>query len=140
MSDVWANPAVVPSSTLGTDLHLEVAGPRLRSGLMAALREAVRTGRLVPGTRLPSSRALAVDLGVARNTVADAYAELIAEGWLTAKQGSGTRVAERSQPTGTTAAIRSILARSRPTYGLLPGSPNLAEFPRAQWLPRLGAH
>jgi GntR family transcriptional regulator/MocR family aminotransferase len=35
----------------------------------------VRTGRLVPGTRLPSSRSLAVDLGVARNTVADAYAD-----------------------------------------------------------------
>ena len=56
---------------------------------MDALREAVRTGRLVPGTRLPSTRSLAADLGVARNTVADAYSELIAEGWLIAQQGSG---------------------------------------------------
>ncbi|SCG00899.1 GntR family transcriptional regulator / MocR family aminotransferase, partial [Streptomyces sp. MnatMP-M17] len=63
---------------------------------MDALREAVRTGRLAPGTRLPSSRTLAADLGIARNTVADAYAELAAEGWLTARQGSGTRVARRS--------------------------------------------
>jgi GntR family transcriptional regulator/MocR family aminotransferase len=144
MQKEWANEEVGPSSTLdgstldgstlGTDLHLDLTGTRLRSGLMAALREAVRTGRLAPGTRLPSSRALAADLGVARNTVADAYAELIAEGWLTARQGSGTRVAKRAQPAGTASTTRSIPARGRPSYGLLPGWPNLAEFPRAQWL------
>jgi GntR family transcriptional regulator/MocR family aminotransferase len=102
---------------------------------MEALREAVRTGRLAPGTRLPSSRALAADLGVARNTVADAYTELIAEGWLTAQQGSGTRVATRAEPREVAPyAARAGLARGRPTYELLPGSPNVAEFPRAQWL------
>ncbi|MDN3296677.1 winged helix-turn-helix domain-containing protein, partial [Streptomyces ficellus] len=90
MTDSWA--------TFGADLHLELRGPGLRSGLMDALREAVRTGRLAPGTRLPSSRSLAADLGIARNTVADAYAELVAEGWLTARQGSGTRVAQRATP------------------------------------------
>ena len=125
---------MVSSPALGTDLHLDLAGTGLRSGLMAALREAVRTGRLTSGTRLPSSRALAADLGVARNTVADAYAELIAEGWLTAKHGSGTRVAKRSEPPGTGSTTSSTVDRSRPTYGLLPGWPNLAEFPRAQWL------
>src|ERR1700761_6731574 len=67
----------------------------LRAGLETALRDAVRTGRLSPGTRLPSSRALAGDLGLARNTVADAFSQLVAEGWLTAERGSGTRVAER---------------------------------------------
>ncbi|GAA1848993.1 PLP-dependent aminotransferase family protein [Pseudonocardia ailaonensis] len=61
---------------------------------MEALREAVRSGRLAPGVRLPSSRSLAADLGIARNTVAQAYAELVAEGWLTARQGSVTRVAQ----------------------------------------------
>jgi GntR family transcriptional regulator/MocR family aminotransferase len=120
--------------TLGSDLHLDLGGTGLRSGLMASLREAVRTGRLMPGTRLPSSRALAADLGVARNTVADAYAELIAEGWLTAKQGSGTRVAKRSHTARPTPAAGSAPARGRPSYGLLPGWPNLADFPRAQWL------
>jgi GntR family transcriptional regulator/MocR family aminotransferase len=107
----------------------------LRSGLEDALRDAVRGGRLAPGTRLPSSRALAADLGVARNTVADAYAELTAEGWLSAQQGSGTRVAKRAAPrridrtTGRTTPVHQ-----RPTHALLPGAPNLAEFPRAQWL------
>ncbi|KAA0077257.1 PLP-dependent aminotransferase family protein [Mycolicibacterium sp. P9-64] len=117
----------------GVDLHLDLTGPGLRTGLMDALREAVRTGRLVPGTRLPSSRSLAADLGIARNTVADSYAELIAEGWLTAQQGSGTRVANRSRPRkASPGAPRPALRK--PRYGLMPGSPNLAEFPRTQWL------
>src|SRR5580698_3749724 len=81
----------------GLDLHLELSGPKLRAGLEDALREAVQTGRLAAGTRLPASRTLAADLGVARNTVADAYGQLVAEGWLTARQGSGTHVAEHPE-------------------------------------------
>jgi GntR family transcriptional regulator / MocR family aminotransferase len=73
-----ANKDMVSSPTLGTDLDLDLAGTGLRSGLMDALGEAVRTGRLASGTRLPSSWALAADLGIARNTVADAYTDLIA--------------------------------------------------------------
>ena len=135
MTDDWATLAASAPSVAGTDLHLELTGPGLRAGLMDALREAVRTGRLVPGTRLPSTRSLAADLGVARNTVADAYAELIAEGWLIAQQGSGTRVARRAEPRpAALAAARTRPTPRRPTYGLLPGSPNLAEFPRTQWL------
>ncbi|MYW45792.1 winged helix-turn-helix domain-containing protein, partial [Streptomyces sp. SID161] len=89
MANQWA--------TSGVDLHLEPHAPGgLRRGLTDALRDAVRSGRLGPGTRLPSSRSLAADLGVARNTVAESYADLVAEGWLTARQGSGTRVAERA--------------------------------------------
>ncbi|WP_406013561.1 PLP-dependent aminotransferase family protein [Streptomyces sp. NBC_00984] len=128
MTDSWA--------TFGADLHLETTGASgLRAGLMDALREAVRTGRLAPGTRLPSSRGLAADLGIARNTVADAYAELVAEGWLTARQGSGTRVAQRAEPRPP--AARTTRARavwSRPAHNLLSGSPDLSTFPRADWL------
>ncbi|MQY35233.1 HTH-type transcriptional regulatory protein GabR [Streptomyces sp. RB17] len=130
-------------ATLGVDLHLEPTGAGgLRRGLTDALREAVRTGRLAPGTRLPSSRSLAADLGIARNTVAEAYAELVAEGWLTARQGSGTRVAEgaaavppsgRGQVPGRGVAPRRV-EPARPTYSLVPGVPDLAAFPRAAWL------
>ncbi|WP_327268502.1 PLP-dependent aminotransferase family protein [Streptomyces sp. NBC_01218] len=127
MTDSWA--------TFGADLHLAPHAGGLRHGLMEALRDAVRTGRLKPGVRLPSSRALASDLGVARNTVADAYAELVAEGWLTARQGSGTRVAQRTEPGGGTPVVRrSPPARRPPTYSLVPGQPDLASFPRAAWL------
>ncbi|MFJ1806625.1 MULTISPECIES: PLP-dependent aminotransferase family protein [unclassified Streptomyces] len=120
-------------ATFGVDLHLEPTGPQLRRGLTDALREAVRSGRLPSGTRVPSSRSLAVDLGIARNTVADAYADLVAEGWLTARQGSGTRVAEGRVAPPSGAGPRRP-ARRRPAYDLRPGTPDLASFPRAEWL------
>ncbi|MFI6471314.1 PLP-dependent aminotransferase family protein [Streptomyces sp. NPDC050516] len=120
--------------TLGVDLHIDVGGAGLRSGLTDALREAVRSGRLTPGTRLPSSRSLAADLGIARNTVADAYAELVAEGWLTARQGSGTTVAQRAVARPDRSHTRRLPTRRKPTYNLMAGSPDLASFPRAEWL------
>ena len=61
--------------------------------IVASLQRAIRDGRLAPGARLPSSRALAGDLGVARGTVAEAYDQLVVEGWLVARHGSGTAVA-----------------------------------------------
>src|SRR6478609_3857145 len=98
MSRTWA--------ISGVDLHLDLDGPRVRAGLEAGLREAVSSGRLRAGTRLPSSRALAADLGIARNTVAEAYGQLVAEGWLTARTGSGTWVAPHRlrRPPGPAAA------------------------------------
>ena len=57
------------------------------------MRAAIRDGRLVAGDRLPSTRALAADLGLARGTVAEAYAQLTVEGYLTARPGAPTRVA-----------------------------------------------
>ncbi len=117
----------------GVDLHLDLRGPRVRAALESALREAVSNGRLRPGTRLPSSRALAGDLGIARNTVADAYGQLVAEGWLTAAQGSGTRVAPRSPPANSVPApAQDAVTRTR--YDLRPGAPDLSAFPRSAWL------
>ena len=127
MVETWANS--------GVDLHLELAGHRVRAGLEGALREAVQAGRLVPGTRLPSSRALAADLGIARNTVADAYAQLVAEGWLTARQGSGTRVADGAvRSPGPGAGARPPAPLPPGQYDLRPGRPDLSAFPRARWL------
>ncbi|MFC9325143.1 PLP-dependent aminotransferase family protein [Kitasatospora sp. NPDC057015] len=128
-------PGVTPSGGSGSDLHLELpaTGSR-RAALAGALREAVREGRLAPGTRLPPYRALAVDLGVARNTVADAYAELVAEGWFTARQGSGTRVAERAAPAGAVRTpVRVTGHRTAPVHDLSQGQPDAASFPRAAW-------
>ncbi|THV29503.1 PLP-dependent aminotransferase family protein [Glycomyces paridis] len=117
----------------GVELHLELgAGGSRRAAVAAALREAVRSGRLAPGTRLPPYRTLAEDLGVARNTVADAYAELVAEGRLTARQGSGTRVAERvaARPQ----RVPEKAARSAaPLHDLRQGQPDATSFPRADW-------
>ncbi|MER5353480.1 PLP-dependent aminotransferase family protein [Kitasatospora sp. NPDC002551] len=118
----------------GADLHLDLpaTGSR-RAALMAALREAIRSGRLAPGTRLPPYRTLAADLGIARNTAADAYAELVAEGWLTARQGSGTAVAERADPVAANRARRSSRP-PRPAHDLRQGQPDAAAFPRTAWL------
>ncbi|HEX7609154.1 MAG TPA: GntR family transcriptional regulator, partial [Solirubrobacteraceae bacterium] len=58
----------------------------LRAQLEEALREATRSGRLRAGTRLPASRALASDLDVSRRLVVDAYAQLLAEGYLLARR------------------------------------------------------
>jgi GntR family transcriptional regulator/MocR family aminotransferase len=65
----------------------------LGSQLERELREAIRSGRLGTGERLPSSRALARELGVSRGLVLDCYQQLQAEGYLTTRTGSATRVA-----------------------------------------------
>ncbi|MFB7331644.1 PLP-dependent aminotransferase family protein [Streptomyces adustus] len=146
MTESWVNSA----ERIGSDLHLELSsagsGGR-RAAVVRALREAVRGGRLAPGTRLPPYRSLAADLGVARNTVADAYAELVAEGWLTARQGSGTRVAMgvSAPPSGrrggsasardVTRAPRAAPPRARALrHDLRQGTPDASSFPRAAWL------
>src|SRR3954468_15198626 len=64
----------------------------LRVQLEEQLRDGVRSGRLHAGTALPSTRALVVELGVARGVVVEAYGQL-AEGFLVARRGSATRVA-----------------------------------------------
>src|SRR3954447_22462725 len=80
------------------DLHLDLdaaPGRTLRARTEHALREAVRGGRLTPGTRLPATRALATEFGVSRGVVVEAYAQLAAEGYLDTRRGGGTRVAEQ---------------------------------------------
>lgn len=129
----WANS--------GGDLHLDLRvalapGTRgVRDVLLTALRDAVRSGRLATGTVLPPSRTLAADLGLARNTVADVYAELVAEGWLDSRQGAGTWVIDsahsrRRRP----APAQPRGAVGTPTHNFLPGSPDVSQFPRAAWL------
>jgi len=125
MAESWAN--------YGIDLHLDLAGTRVRAGLEAGLRDAVRSGRLAPGTRLPSSRDLAADLRIARNTVADAYGQLVAEGWLTATTGSGTWVAERHVATPGPRSTKDT-APGQPRFDLRAGAPASTAFDRRHWL------
>ncbi|MGY6019280.1 MocR-like pyridoxine biosynthesis transcription factor PdxR [Streptomyces spinosirectus] len=100
--------------------------------LQAALREAVRTGRLAPGTRLPSSRDLAADLGVSRGLVTEAYEQLTAEGYLRSGRGAGTWVggAVRSAPP----RARDLAPRSPGVHAdFVAGTPDLSLFPRSAW-------
>ncbi len=103
----------------------------LRAQLEDGLREAVRSGRLPAGSRLPATRALAEDAGVSRRLVVDAYAQLLAEGYLVSRAGAGTFVAQAAAP-----SARQEVERPRPrlAFDFFPGVPDLAGFPRRAWL------
>ena len=123
-------------------LDREASQP-LRAQLEASLREAIRGGRLRAGERLPSSRELARELGVSRGMVQDCYGQLLAEGYLTSRTGSATRVADISgQPAGRQPAAGPALVpppppRQPPGPPLIAdfraGVPDLSSFPRADW-------
>jgi len=123
--------------------------------ISAQIKTAVLSGKLPPKTRLPSSRMLAADLDISRNTVLTALDQLKAEGVLEAIQGSGMRVAPvihaELESTGrapdSPACHRShrladrwaeplahyhttVMDAPRP---FLPGIPDLSSFPKDQW-------
>ena len=104
------------------------AGEGWRSQVEDELREAIRSGRLARGTRLPSTRALAADLDVTRGVIVAAYDELLAEGYLVSHARLGTVVGRRRAAAGTLLGA----GPHRPARHRLPaGLPDLALFPRA---------
>lgn len=102
----------------------------LQSQLRSQLLNALHTGRLSAGDRLPSTRQLASDLGVARGTVVQVYDQLVQEGYFSAAQGSGTVVTVQPQPPHRRASPRESHDR---VFDLRPGAPDLRAFPRQQW-------
>ncbi|MEU8245334.1 PLP-dependent aminotransferase family protein [Nonomuraea sp. NPDC048916] len=117
------------------DLHVPInhAEGGIAAQIAAQLREAIRRGRLTPGTRLPASRDLATDLAVSRGVVVEAYEQLVAEGFLISRVGSGTRVAPAAaRPPAPPAPAGS--EGPGPYYGHRPTSPDLGHFPRERWL------
>jgi len=147
--------AALPGLTLDRSSTLP-----LHAQLAQALRSAILTGQTPPGTRLPATRSLATELGLGRNTVADAYDQLIAEGYLEARVGSGTRVAsiapdaflatgaatDAEDETGTPSPPlsqrgRDLAGAVRPVppppgkfgYAFQPGVPAFDAFPYASW-------
>jgi GntR family transcriptional regulator/MocR family aminotransferase len=114
-------------------LQLDGSGP-LTGRLERALRAAVREGRLPVETVLPSTRALAQELGVSRGVVGAAYAQLGAEGYLVVRQGAAVRVAEVERAR---AARREASPEPPPRYNLRPDLADYASFPRREWLASL---
>jgi GntR family transcriptional regulator/MocR family aminotransferase len=115
------------------DLKVEFkAGVPLRRQLEDALRVAIRSGRLAPGSALPPSRDLAEQLGVSRGVVVDSYAQLTTESYVTAKRGSGTRVALLAGSV-TPPPRRQASAPELYRYDLRPGQADFTAFPRARW-------
>jgi len=134
--------------SLELDLQPAGRGSRLAS-LHAALREAIASGRLAPGLRLPSSRELAAQVGVSRNTAVAAYELLASEGWLESRGAGGSFVAELPRAAVQVSDRASVApwADSRwlrgeggvwpppvggdpaPAYRFKTGSPDIASFP-----------
>ena len=103
----------------------------LHRQLADGLRDAIRTGRLAPHTRLPSTRVLATDLGVSRRLVVDAYSQLAAEGFLLPRHGSATLVANVDTASAPTRAVR--MPGHRYDIDFLPGTPDLERIKYEVW-------
>lgn len=106
-------------------------GETLRRALERTLRTAIEGGELRPGVRLPSSRALAADLGVSRGVITDAYAQLAAQGFVETHDRATPTVArvERSAASQTRAG-----AGRRPVHDFIPTTPDVTLFPMSRWL------
>jgi GntR family transcriptional regulator / MocR family aminotransferase len=127
---------VETQTNLAWDTLLELdagssSGP-LHVRLTSAIRDAIRTGRIPVGSALPPTRQLAADLGCSRWVATEAYEQLVSEGYLEARIGSGTRVRLRdvarsspSRPAGEASASWR--------FDLTPGLPDFHAFPRAPW-------
>ena len=126
----------------------EPGGLSLQEQVFRFLRDAVAAGRLAPGRRLPPSRRFAQEQGLARQTVTVAYERLAAEGFVVARQGAGTFVAdnlpgrERTAPPKRAPRVSARLAEllaAPPRAGLnlpmplKPGVPGVDLFPLALW-------
>jgi GntR family transcriptional regulator / MocR family aminotransferase len=140
---------------MSVDLFVDPAQPKRTSALLFdQIRTAIGDGRLLPGDRLPTSRELASELAVSRSTVTAVYGRLLAEGFLTGRQGDGTFVAReletpRRSHAGSTGSIgeystaltprRSIAVPTRPSVptdlriDLRTGRPDPRLFPLRDW-------
>ena len=142
-----------PSPPLFSALTLDRGRPQaLHRQLYDELRAAILGKRLPAGTRLPATRTLARELAVSRNTVLEAYEQLLAEGYLRGRVGAGTFVDPAIAPARPLAALAQpkdedtparVSRRSRaaaaavsgldPRLPLAPGVPYFDGFPLAAW-------
>lgn len=145
------------------------AGNSMNRQIYEMIRQAILSGALPAGSKLPASRLLAQEVGISRNTVLYAYEQLLAEGYVTASVGSGTfvsqtmpdhsaqsarngRIGTSEGPYGATAQSRHTLSRrgqhlvshavaSDKQWGaFIPGVPDVSLFPHAVWARLLNKH
>ncbi len=137
--------------TFPSDLLVDVrpqGGHGLRERFEHGLRAAIQSQQLRPGSQLPATRVLATELGISRSVVVEAYSNLISDGYLESRQGSGTRVTgdPRDEPARTDRVTRQLdrrtfysrprqaSPRGAPPIRLLGGLPDPTFFPRARWV------
>ncbi|MEU8783832.1 PLP-dependent aminotransferase family protein [Streptomyces sp. NPDC048637] len=110
------------------------SGLPLTTQIQETLKQEITDGALHPGTRLPSSRQLAEDLGVSRSVVVEAYGQLIAEGYLEALQGSGTRVAPHLSSAHKVPTLLDGGGAPSVRWDLRTGGAGAGSFPQREWL------
>ncbi|MGV9798118.1 MocR-like pyridoxine biosynthesis transcription factor PdxR [Mycobacterium sp. NPDC003449] len=126
-------------------LRLPLSAAPLRHRIAEAIVEQIRMGGLDPGDALPSTRALAAELAVARSSVVEAYDELAAAGYVAARAGSGTRIAEGADAAATAGAASHVGSsaaapvlpaapgQSPSTWDLTPGHPDADLISTTDW-------
>ncbi len=100
------------------------------------IRGAILSGKLEAGDKLPPTRALAKDMQIARNTVIQAYEQLLAEGYLEAREGSGTYVANIGKlptPTRMSYVPRKDISKDKEVIAFDAGNPDVHSFPVTGW-------
>ena len=114
----------------------------LHRQLERELRSAIRSGRLEAETALPSSRALAGQLGLSRGVIVEAYEQLVAEGYLASRPGGATRVADNvgagqvpARPAR--ASLPGYQPPEDPPINFAAGRPDVSQFPRQAWMKSL---
>ena len=145
-------PRIATGGVIGPlPLNRQAASP-LHRQLYEELRALILSGRLAPGSKLPSTRLLAAEHGVSRNTVLQAFDQLMGEGYIEGRRGAGSFVSRDlpHRPARTSAAssavrpLRGISARGHAIgvkHGrqeplpipFAPGSPDVAAFPADLW-------
>ncbi|MBI2381783.1 MAG: PLP-dependent aminotransferase family protein [Gammaproteobacteria bacterium] len=136
-------------------------GESLQRQLYFLIREAILARRIAPGRKLPSTRQLAEDLALGRNTVAGAFEQLVAEGYVVSRVGAGSFVADtlpdhylEAASAATPAPATSLrlsrraqlvlsgtdIARTETGTAFLPGLPELRQFPHKDWQRLLAKH
>ena len=104
----------------------EASAEPMNRRLYRGLREAILEGAIAADTRLPASRDLAAELGIARNTVVHVYSQLLAEGYTRSRQGNGTFVnaslpdsflssGRRARPAAAHSRVRRCRRAARPS-------------------------
>jgi len=117
---------------LVVDLDRTRATP-LGAQLSSQVRARITDGLLTPGERLPSSRALARELGVARSVTEQCYGQLVAEGWLEGRHGSGTFVAASGTVTRPTPPRPLVTPPDTSLLRLDSGTPWIDTRHRSAW-------
>lgn len=110
----------------------------LHQQICSQIREQIRSGRLPPGLKMPSTRTLVSEYDISRNVFLTAFEQLQAEGYLISRKGSGTFISDKIDPALFPAPPedRKTLKKRQPSvipYNFSVGIPDLSEFPLVEW-------